>query len=181
MLALQSAPFHLSDQDKKESRFDQPFLFSAFVSAPLSQQPHAANHHIHHLHPQHQHHYQQHLSNQYNHHNHHHHHLRHHTYHHPPTAIFPSTPPALMPSSHSSSVKHQHANNNNKNTTLQHRRDSDLKQDAPLPPAAPIARSADTMNLLQHNDQTPITKIMNRIARLSVDDYAKEKIVLLLT
>ncbi|KAF9205781.1 hypothetical protein BGZ59_000279, partial [Podila verticillata] len=166
MLALQSAPFHL-DQDKQESRFDQPFLFSAFSS-----HQHSQNNHIHHLnHPQ----------LQLQHHQVQHHHPRHHTYHHPPTSFHSSSsaPLVLMPHSHPSKPHHNHIHQYNLHQQL-HYRDVDLKQDHSLASttpsyAAPIARSGALQG------ETPIAKILNRISRMKVEDYSKEKIVLLLT
>ncbi|KAG0060116.1 hypothetical protein BGZ92_006798, partial [Podila epicladia] len=73
---------------------------------------------------------------------------------------------------------HQYNLHQHQHLPQQHYRD-DLKQDhspSTTPSyAAPIARSGALQG------ETPIAKILNRIARMTVEDYSKEKIVLLLT
>ncbi|KAG0248206.1 hypothetical protein BG011_000344, partial [Mortierella polycephala] len=100
MLALQSTPLHLPDQDKQETSFDQQLLFAGYPTAlhnhshqstsPASIAPH--------------------------------HHPRHHTYHHPPLPTVSSVSAALMPHFQSQSARlHLYQ-------TLFHR-EFDLKQD----------------------------------------------------
>ncbi|CAO3569854.1 unnamed protein product [Mortierella alpina] len=198
MLAIQSAPFHLRDQDKQERRYDQPLLFAGY-SAAL---------HSHHLYT----HYpipplssaataRSSL-----------HHPRYHSYHHPPSTVGPAPgsvalspflmTPSLVPHLQSRSAIHHH------HQALFYR-ECDLKQDLsiaqakvtshnynnsnivsssqpPAPAAAtgtPTTQPPRTLGLLSEDgaQQTPIHKIEARIAQMTVEDYAKEKIVLLLT
>ncbi|KAF9311400.1 hypothetical protein BGZ91_006818, partial [Linnemannia elongata] len=206
MLALQSAPLHLRDQDKQERRFDQPLLFTSFLKASNPSTSSSARHHNHHHHP------------------------RHHSYHHPTppsvsavaaaavAAAAACAVPNLMPHSHHQQPQSHHLA---KHQTLFYR-ECDLKQDlsianakahhhhpyhinynsnttstssngihknvaasnhlAPLPGTTWTPRAQNDDNAASASAAlTPIHKIEARIAQMTIEDCAKEKIVLLLT
>ncbi|KAI7828848.1 hypothetical protein BC939DRAFT_51848 [Gamsiella multidivaricata] len=180
MLALQSTPLHLRDQDKQDRRFDQPLLFAGYPS------------------PLHHHHQQTAAvsasstvvaSRR-------HHHPRHHSYHHPSSVSLAFVTPssaltsALMPYSQSHSVRHH-----------QHQalfyRECDLKQDLSIvnakilnhnynssssnhtsksshfgaPYAAAAAVCSPRIQNSPHQEDlaqlTPIQKIESRIAKMT--------------
>ncbi|KAF9922382.1 hypothetical protein FBU30_007474 [Linnemannia zychae] len=198
MLALQSAPLHLRDQDKQE-RFDQPLLFTSYLHHQTSNSSTSTSSG---------------LSAR-------HHHPRHHSYHHPvPTSLSAAAclVPALMPHSQQHNQHHPHQLVVNKH--LQHQalfyRECDLKQDLSIAHTK-IASHNTTISAssnknvvssngftssmpsmtwvprIQSDDNTafttsaaasnltPIHKIESRIAQMTIEDCAKEKIVLLLT
>ncbi|KAG0275626.1 hypothetical protein BGZ96_003721, partial [Linnemannia gamsii] len=211
MLALQSAPLHLRDQDKQERRFDQPLLFTSYLhhqtSSTSSTSSLSARHHSHHP--------------------------RHHSYHHPTppsvsavaavaaaAAAAACAVPALMPHSHQQPQQSHHL----ANKQALFYRESDLKQDLSIANAKAhhhhpyhinIHNNNNTSSInsngihknvavnnhltplsgttwaprIQNDDnaasasaaQTPIHKMEARIAQMTIEDCAKEKIVLLLT
>ncbi|KAF9083616.1 hypothetical protein BGX27_004043, partial [Mortierella sp. AM989] len=186
MLALQSAPLHLRDQEKQERRFDQSLLFAAYPTT------------LHHHHQQ----VSSPPSSSQQLHRHHPHHPRHHSYNQP------SQVPSMPHSQPNSTRHHQHQ--------ALFYRECDLKQDLSIANAkvsnhisssgngngnnnhcknnqfaADVAAHSTTATAAQYTpwiqDQddmfqhTPIQKIEARISQMTMDDYAKEKIVLLLT
>ncbi|KAG0298565.1 hypothetical protein BGZ98_000163 [Dissophora globulifera] len=184
MLALQSTPLHLRDQDKQDRRFDQPLLFSGF-------HPSSLHHHHHHAHS---------ASASHNHH-----HPRHHSYHHPIPACLTTASAlsaVLMPTATQFNQKaffldcdlKQDLSIATGSRIMHHSSNSTAAKNGNITNGshlAPVATAAAAVpcppriqncpNMDEPTQQTPIHKIQARISRMTLEDCAKEKIVLLLT
>ncbi|KAK3808702.1 MAG: hypothetical protein J3Q66DRAFT_355436 [Benniella sp.] len=168
MLALQTAPLHLRDQDKQERRFDQSLLFNGYTSSSQATSHHPRQHSYHPtgvspvcitpssalssvLPPQHP------LSI------------------HPHQALFYRECDLQQDLSIAGKVLN-HTNNYSKPSHFGCPPTSTTAAVTSFVPRTQSCTSQDDMTL-----ETPIRKMEARIAQMTVEDCEKEKIVLLLT